>query len=170
MLQVRLRPRPTTLFVSQGRTVLASGRDGFIAPETDQGLYVYQTKLIDRWQYRLDGHKPLTSVVANVTQSHSIGTYIASPPGIRNTGLDEDDPAQQTVELRLSRCVYGGFHEDVDVTNYTQNPITTELQLELHPDDGWQTLPNPTSQGPEWQADNGGGTLRFGYQAAHGRT
>jgi hypothetical protein len=28
--QVRLRPRDTTVYVSQGRTVLATGTDGFV--------------------------------------------------------------------------------------------------------------------------------------------
>ncbi|MBC7544095.1 MAG: amylo-alpha-1,6-glucosidase [Candidatus Sericytochromatia bacterium] len=167
MRQIRLRPRPETLFVSQGRTVLACGRDGFIAPGTDQGLYAYQTKLINCWRYSLDGRTPLTSVVTNVTQDHCLGYYIVTPEGMQDTGLEEDNPAQQTVELRLSRRIDGGMHEDVDLTNYTQVPVTTCLQLAIGADEGWRNLPGAISQGPAWEATVGGGTLAFAYQATH---
>ena len=47
---VRLRPRADTLYVSQGRTVLATERDGFIADGAEHGLFVYETRLLSRYR------------------------------------------------------------------------------------------------------------------------
>ncbi|WP_292597789.1 hypothetical protein [Mesorhizobium sp.] len=39
---VRLGVRPETIYVSKGRTVLATGRDGFFDNGSDQGLFVHR--------------------------------------------------------------------------------------------------------------------------------
>jgi glycogen debranching enzyme len=44
------------------------------------------------------------------------------------------DTAQQSIELRLSRTVGPGLHEDVDLTNFTQNPASLQLELEMDAD------------------------------------
>jgi hypothetical protein len=75
---VRLRPRADTLYVSQSRTLLATGRDGFITGGPDHSLFVHQTRL-------------------------------------------------------LSRYVGAGFHEDVDLANFAQQP-TAFLELEVDAD------------------------------------
>jgi hypothetical protein len=40
---IRLHPRANTPSVGQGRTVLATGCDGFIAGGPDHGLFMHQT-------------------------------------------------------------------------------------------------------------------------------
>ena len=130
--QVRLRPRDSTVYVSQGRTVLATSPDGFVFEHPEHGLWIYQTRMLCRYRWLINGQPPLAAGNSNMQQHTWIGYYIASPPNIKDTGLDEKDPKQQTVELRLSRYVGAGMHEDVDITNFTQ--IHTSIRLELEVD------------------------------------
>lgn len=166
---VHLRPRAQTLFVSHGRTVLATGRDGFVAPGTDQGFFVYQTRLVDRYRYLIDGRPPMHSAISNVAQHTSLGYYLASPVNVVETGLDESDPAQQSLELRLSRFVGGGMHEDVDLTNFTQLTVPVVLQLDVGADMAWTDLADQVEvEGPEWRQDETGlWQMRFRYRASH---
>ncbi len=44
------------------------------------------------------------------------------------------EASEKSVELRLSRSVGYGVHEDVDLTNFTQKPTEFELKLEVDAD------------------------------------
>ena len=59
---VRIRPRADTLYASQGRTVMATERDGFIRDGADCGLFVHETRLLSRYQYLIND-EPLRPVV-----------------------------------------------------------------------------------------------------------
>lgn len=131
---VRLRPRADTLYTSQNRSVVATGRDGFIDAGPDQGFFVHGTRLLSR--YFLNGRPPRPNGLSNVDQHTWLGYYVAaSPPyarGEQGTLGPGGVIAQQPIELRISRYVDDGFHEDVDVTNFSQE--TARLTLELRVD------------------------------------
>ena len=129
---VRLRPRNSTVYASQGRTVLATSPDGFVFKHNEHGLWVYQTRMLSRYRWLVNGKPPLMSANSNIQQHSWLGYYIASPPNIKDTGLDECDPAQQSIELRLSRQIDSGLHEDVELTNFT--PIATSFRVDLEID------------------------------------
>jgi hypothetical protein len=74
---VRLRTRPDTLYVSQNRTVLATRRDGFINAEPDHGFFVQSTRLLSRYEYRLNGTRPSPNGLSNVEQHSWLGYYVA---------------------------------------------------------------------------------------------
>src|ERR687883_984234 len=135
---VRLRTRPDTLYASQSRTVLATERDGFIRGGADHGLLVHQTRLLSHYRYLINGKPPRPVALSNVEQHTWLGYYIALPPGIK----EERDPgsgqmetiSEQTLELRLSRYIGDGLHEDVDLTNFTQQSTAFTLTLEVDAD------------------------------------
>src|SRR5919108_2247722 len=136
---VRLRPRAETLYVSQDRTVLATERDGFIVDGVEHGLFVHQTRLLSRYRYLIDGQPPQPVALSNVEQHSWLGYYIQLPPGIDAGEPDHGsgqvaEVSQQTLELRLSRYVGTGFHEDVDLANFTQQPTAFRLELEVDAD------------------------------------
>ena len=83
---VRLKPRNDTLYVSQGRTVLATERDGFIADGPEHGLFVHQTRLLSRYLYLIDGKSMLPVVLSNYEQHNWLGYYITLPPGVDDAG------------------------------------------------------------------------------------
>jgi hypothetical protein len=117
---IRLRTRAETLYVSQNRTVLATRRDGFINAEPDHGFFVRNTRLLSRYEYRLNGQAPVPNGLSNVEQHTWLGYYVAPAPDAINNYSTQGPggaAAQHTIEMRLSRFVSDGLHEDVDVTN-----------------------------------------------------
>jgi hypothetical protein len=52
---VRLSVRPDTIYVSSGRTVLATKLDGFLDGGADQGLFVHETRLVSRYRWSIEG-------------------------------------------------------------------------------------------------------------------
>src|SRR5690349_9230157 len=136
---VKLRPRSNYLQLSQGRTVMVVGRDGFIHSGTREGLFVHQTRLLSHWAYRINGATPLPVALANVEQHNWLGYYIINAPGVPAGPTDQgsgdmDDSSEETLELRVSRFAGEGLHEDVELTNYTLQPIDFELEIEIEAD------------------------------------
>ncbi|MCA1560767.1 MAG: amylo-alpha-1,6-glucosidase, partial [Acidobacteria bacterium] len=79
---VRLRARPETLYLSRGRTVLATGRDGFICDGSAHGLFVHETRLLSRHMVRVEGTVPLANALSNVEQHSWLGYYLLPVPGV----------------------------------------------------------------------------------------
>jgi len=140
---IRLRPPSGTVYVSSGRTVLATDCHGFLDNSAEHGLFVNEIRLLCLYRYTIE-NAPLFSVtVSNVTQRSWLGYYIAPRPvpgGIGDTGTNAipENPlnaaAQNCIELRLSRYVGEGFHEDIDLANFTQMAADLTLTLELASD------------------------------------
>ena len=175
---VRLRPHEDTLYVSQSRTVLATGRDGFVTDGPEHGLFVHQTRLLSRYRYSIDGEPPVPVALSNVEQHSWLGYYIAYPPGRESGDPDHGsgqlrEISQQTVELRLSRYVGAGIHEDVDLTNFTQSSTTFLLALEVDADfaDQIETTAKREQRGDisrRWERSaEGMQQLTFDYRAEH---
>jgi len=175
---IRLHPRNDTRYLSQGRTVLATEPDGFITDGAERGLFVYQTRLLSRYRYLIDGQPPQPNACSNVEQHSWLGYSIMLPPGI-NTGQKDQGSGQvppaseHTLELRLSRYIGGGVHEDVDLTNFTQQPTAFRLELEVAADfaDQSETRGERQQHGEltsSWhQAGTGAWELTFDYRAEH---
>lgn len=175
---VRLRPRDDTRYVSQGRTVLATGRDGFVEDGGQFGLFVHQTRLLSRYRHLIEGEPPVAVALSNVEQHSWLGYYARLAPGVEPGPPDEgsglmDAATEQTLELRVSRHVGLGIHEDIDLTNFARAPTGFELALEVEADFADQEeAVRPRRQhgritrlwrqiGPDsWE-------LSFDYEAAH---
>jgi|GEM_PF-4810232 len=133
---VRLRPRAETLYVSRGRTVWATDRDGMTRGGREHGLFAYETRLLSRYVIIVDGERPEPVALSNVEQHSWLGYYVTAPPGV-DTGEEDSGSglmqgsARQTLELRVSRYVGGGAHEDLDLTNYSTQPTRFRLALEV---------------------------------------
>lgn len=135
---VRLHPREESFEVSQGRTVLSTGLNGFITPNTTHGLFVHQTRMLSCYRWTFEGKEPLAVALSNVEQHSWLGYYIQAPKGgptFQDRGSGEmEEASERSLEFRLSRSIAYGMHEDVDLTNYTQERVEFELQLELAAD------------------------------------
>jgi len=174
---VRLRARPETLYVSQNRTVLATERDGTIADGDEHGLFVHETRLLSRFRYLIDEEPPHPVAVSNVEQHTWLGYYITAPPGIELYQQDKGSgqltqASQQTLELRVSRFVGDGIHEDVDLTNFSRHPTEFRFEIELDADfaDQEETRGERRQHGTierRWQAGHRRWTLTFDYRATH---
>jgi glycogen debranching enzyme len=171
---VRLRTRADTLYVSQNRSVLATRRDGFINGEPDHGFFVQSTRLLSRYEYVLNGRPLSPNGLSNVEQHSWLGYYVAPAPEAVDNFVTQGPggaTAQHTIELRLSRFVSDGLHEDVDVTNFTQRPAPLTLELHLDADfaDMAETRGERLQRGRvqrQWSAATVP-TLTFNYDVEH---
>lgn len=173
---IRLRPWADILYVSQGRTVLATDRDGFFDNGPQRGLFVHETRLVSRWRWLVDG-RPWTPVaLSNVEQGSWLGYYVVLPPGADPGERDQGSghmkaESEQTLELRLTRSVEEGLREEVDLTNFSRQ--TTRFTLAVEVDADFADL-GETFEGEErqqhgelrrsWRASE----LAFDYKAEHG--
>lgn len=135
---VKISPRPRTIYCSQGRAVLATDLDGLIGDFPRHGLFVGETRVLSRYRYLVDGKRPETVAVSNVEQHSWLGYYIRPAPGAnwkQDTGSGEMEKAsEETIELKVSRTVGLGVHEDLDFTNFTQRPVRFTFDIELDSD------------------------------------
>jgi glycogen debranching enzyme len=127
---IKIRPRAGTVQVSRGRTALVCQEDGEVKKERAlEGLYIYKTRVLSRYRWLMNGKKPEFTCGSNIDQFSWMGYYIQAPENCKETPTKECDPLEETLELRLTRSVGEGMHEDVHLTNHTQ--ISTSVKLEL---------------------------------------
>jgi glycogen debranching enzyme len=175
---VRLRPRDDTLHVGQSRTVLATERNGFINNGPEHGLFVHETRLLSRYRHLIDGKLPMPVALSNIEQHSWLGYYIILPPGIEVGARDQGsgqmrEETQQTLEMRLSRYVGDGIHEDVDLTNFSQQATSFRFELDIDADFAAviETKGERQQTGEiarEWrESGEGVWELAFDYKAEH---
>ncbi|MGA9883731.1 MAG: glycogen debranching N-terminal domain-containing protein [Candidatus Acidiferrales bacterium] len=129
---VKILPRPETVQVSRGRTVIISRLDGNMdSDELFEGLWIYETRVLCRYVWLMNGKRPNFSCGSNIEQFSWMGYYAQAPENCKETPAHECDPMQETIELRLTRSVGEGMHEDIDLTNHTQISTTVDLALEF---------------------------------------
>src|SRR5579872_4442705 len=131
----KIHPQPGTTYCSQGRAVLATDIDGLIGDFAKHGLFVGETRVLSRYRYLVDGKGPETVAVSNVEQHSWLGYYISPAPGAKwkqDTGSGEmEEASEKTIELKVSRTVGLGVHEDIDFTNFAQRPVQFTFEIEL---------------------------------------
>lgn len=128
---ITLRPRPETVQLSRGRTALVMRHDGVIRKDRPmEGLYLYNTRFLGCYEWQLNGKSPVFSCGANLDQHTWLAYYIQTPENCKETPTEKCEPLEETLELRLTRTVGEGMHEDVVLTNHTQ--VSTPVKLELH--------------------------------------
>jgi glycogen debranching enzyme len=175
---IRLHPQNDTQYVAQGRTVFATGLDGFITGGPRHGLFVHETRMISLYRYLVNGQPPLPVTLSNAEQHSWLGYYALPTPGLEfsdpDTGSGLVDPsAEDTLELRLSRYAGQGLHEDVDLTNFSLHQSSFLFELEVDADfaDQIETRSYRQQQGElkrEWrQTTPGVWELAFSYHAEH---
>ena len=174
---IRLRPWPDVLYVSQGRTVLATDRDGFFDNGSQRGLFVHQTRLLSRWRWLVDG-RPWTPVaLSSVDQGSWLGYYVVLPPGADPGEQDQGSghmraDSEQTLELRLFRTAGDGLREEVSLTNFSRKATRFTLAVEVDADfaDLGETFEGKERQqrGELSRIWRDSGELAFDYRAEHG--
>lgn len=170
---VDLHVRDDTVYISHGSAVLATQRDGFLHDGVEHGLFVDQTRLLSRYVCRVDGKPPLPVTLSNVDQDSWLGYYLVIPTDREHASLlAPDSLAQRGLELRVSRVLGDGLHEDFDLANYTGQPMRFRLSLEIDADfaDQEETRLGRQQYGElrrEWRQDDNAHELLLDYRAEH---
>jgi glycogen debranching enzyme len=172
--RIRLRPRHDVVHISRGRTALGMDMDGMVARERPrQGLFVSQTRMLSQYRWTIDGKQPYLSAQSPVQQHSWLAYYFQAPENCAETPTGECNPLQETIELKISRVVGEGMHEDIEVTNHTQIKTSVTLTLEVNGDfvsrsevkDGRKQIGNLQKC---WKkSENGDWRWRFDYSCEH---
>jgi len=131
---ISLQPHNDSWFVAQGRTVLRTGRNGFIPDGSPYGLFVCETRLLSKYEMRIDGKELLPVALSNVNQHSWAGYYVMLPPGADPGPADKGSGdvqaySENTLEVRITRTAADGIHEDIDIVNYSLESTSFELQF-----------------------------------------
>jgi glycogen debranching enzyme len=151
---------------------MITGRDGFVSPASHQGLWIWQARALSRYVWMINRKQPLLSAFSLVTENSSTAYYIASPRNWKRTGAKEANPAQQSIELQISRTVGYGMDEELCLTNHTQIATSVELSLKLG-SDFISPTDDPTKGTPvgkvrrRWQRKDNRYELILDYKASH---
>jgi glycogen debranching enzyme len=175
---VRLRPFADTFHITQDRAVLSTALDGFIPQDSHHGLFINQTRMLCRLECLLGGRPLHLVALSNVEQHSWLGYYVALPPEIDPAPTDQgsglmEKLSEHSLEVRISRTIGGGLHEDWDITNYTQQMASFDLEIMLDADfaDPVELHSGRHQHGQlqrEWRPDTGeGAALDFDYRASH---
>ncbi len=117
---------------------MATNLDGVIGDFPKHGLFVGETRLLSRYRYFVDGKPPQTVAVSNVEQHSWLGYYICPAPGAQwkqDTGSGEmEESSEETIEVKVSRTVGLGVHEDINITNFTQHTAKFTFEIEIDAD------------------------------------
>ncbi len=172
---VRLHVRDDTVHINHGESVLATQRNGYLDNQPEQGLFVHETRMLSRYRVLLDGKEPEPVALSPVSHDSWLGYYIVAAPGHDNEAGSLNAPqgsAQQTIEMRVTRVLADGLHEDLDITNFTQDAARLRLTIELDGDfaDQGETHGERQQHGKlarQWEDLGDAHTLVFSYVARH---
>ena len=115
---IQLKPRPESVHIGQGESVLAVRTDGQVDGGSERGLFVSQTRVLSVWRYEIAGQNPVPVALSAVEQHDWLGYYIHPTKGQVRRDI-EVAPGTAIVELQVRRRVDGGLYETVHLRNYT---------------------------------------------------
>lgn len=119
---------------------MATTLDGIVVGgEDDRGFFVSETRVLSLWRYRIDGQTPEPTSLSSVRQNHWLGYYVLPAPAVTKPPRDQGSgrvplSSQITLELRVTRIVDEGMHEDLDLRNFTTEASTFELAIDVAAD------------------------------------
>jgi len=108
----------------EGQSFCLSGRTGDIAADFPHGLFVFDTRVLSRWELRLNGHR-LEPLSVDVRAPFSASFIGRSAPAAGQADAD--------VVVFRHRHVGQGMRERIEVTNHglSSLPVTLELSCDV---------------------------------------
>jgi glycogen debranching enzyme len=128
-MPVEVSVGPAVLTINQSTTFMVTDLAGQIAAESEQGVFVGDTRLVSYYALSASG-EPWVLLTSSTTE------YYAARIVLTNAAIPTEEggiPAG-TLSLAISRTVGEGIHEDLDVTNHGLAPIRFNLEVALRSD------------------------------------
>jgi N-terminal domain of (some) glycogen debranching enzymes len=120
---------PPQISIHQGQTVLISDPDGQINWPSVRGLYFLDTRVVSSWTVYANGEVwellnggAVTYDAARIFLSH------------RTIATEAGTIAPRTLGFTISRWIYGGMHEGLDITNNSMKPVKFQLEIAIRCD------------------------------------
>ena len=113
--------------IVEGSSFILSDRSGDVHPGGGPvGLFVHDTRVLSTWELLLDG-QPLEPLSVSVTEPYS-ATFVAHPRPQRMVGIGG------SLLVVRQRWVGAGMREDLQVRNYSSQPVAVALELRVASD------------------------------------
>ena len=120
---------PAQIAIHQGQTVLVTKPDGQVNWPSTRGLYFRDTRVISAWAIYANG-EPWDLLNGGAVAYHAARIFQTN-----RAFVTEDGPiAARTLGLVIGRHINGGLHEDIDITNNSQNPVRFNLEIAIRAD------------------------------------
>lgn len=141
----------------EGQTFCLSERSGDMAADLPHGLFVFDTRVVSRWELHVNGHRlePLNVEIASPFQA----TFIArSTPAADRADAD-------IVVLRRRHIGYG-MREQLEITNYGLEPVPIVVELSCDTDfaDLFEVKESRVRRRGQHSHDITATALRFGHR------
>ena len=120
---------PPQISIHQGQTVLITESDGQIVSPSVKGLYFLDTRMISNWAVYANG-EPWELLNGGPITYYAARIFLTNRPIATESGVI---PAR-TLGFTISRWIYGGMHEDLDITNNSMKTIKFQLELAVRCD------------------------------------
>lgn len=117
--------KQSDLVITHGNTFVISSLNGDIGWESYQGIFSQDTRHLSQAKLFID------ELVPDVLTSYEISFNSAA---IFLTNVLSDKLARNSLSIIRKRVVEDGVHEDIEITNNTQNPLTFNLSLDFAAD------------------------------------
>ena len=129
-MAVKVHIGPSIVTVNQGSTCMVTDQGGEIDTESEQGVIADDTRFVSLYNIRSNG-RPWISLNASATTYLSAKIYLVNQAFSAEEG---EHVSKNALSLVITRIAHGGIHEDLDVTNYSLEPIRFNLEVALHSD------------------------------------
>lgn len=114
--------------IHQKDIILVTNQEGWIGEERT-GLYHLDTRYVSHYQLLINGFAP-RFLGASLPRYFSSVFYYTNP----RIGGDNQKIESDSILITVRRYIYGGVHEDIEVTNYAGRPLQLILSLHLDSD------------------------------------
>ncbi|MDH7798912.1 MULTISPECIES: glycogen debranching N-terminal domain-containing protein [unclassified Beijerinckia] len=125
----RVQVGPDQIAIHQGHTVLVTEPDGQINWPSKRGLYFRDTRVISAWAIYANG-EPWDLLNGGAVAPHAARIFLTNGAFVTEGG----PIAARTLGLVIGRHIDGGLHEDLDITNNSQQPVRFNLEIAIRAD------------------------------------
>src|SRR6516165_4119347 len=129
VMAFKVQVGPPQIAIHHGQTVLVTEQDGQIRWPSDRGLYFLDTRIISSWSIYANG-EPWELLNGGVVNYYAARIFLTN----KSILTEEGTIAPRSLGLTISRCVSGGLHEDLDITNNSMKPVRFQLEIALRCD------------------------------------
>jgi glycogen debranching enzyme len=120
---------PAQISIHQGQTVMITEPSGQVNWPSERGLYFRDTRVVSAWAIYANG-MPWDLLNGGGVAHNAARIFLTN-----RAFASEDGPiAARTLGLVIGRHINGGMHEDIEVTNNSQNPVRFNLEIAIRCD------------------------------------
>jgi glycogen debranching enzyme len=125
-MSMEIKIGPPHLIIHQGRAMLLTEPDGQIRSPSSKGLFFRDTRVMSHWTIYSDG-EPWTLLNSGTPTSVDANILLVNGEFTTEQGIV---PAH-VIGLSIERCINGGIHEDLDLTNHRAQAVHFNLEIML---------------------------------------